>query len=190
MFVLTSLVSQSTPLACLVYNLLENLRLFLKAGGSKTSFGEEITDRLLEKFSADEKKKHITSFHIIFCLSLRKLEDHLDGHPTYQYYKAAKRLQNPSPELFEEWMIYTHYCDKLPTPLSIPEFWNSMKYQFPSLSRIVAEAISIPTTSVNLERNFSLNKHHLNDRMESLTEQNTKRLVMLYFNGDIEGCFK
>ena len=210
MLVLTSLESQSTPLACLVYNRLEDLRSYLKAGISKTSFGEE-TDRLLAKFSADEKKKHVKSFHTIFRLSLQKLEDHLDRHPAYQYYKAArifdprqlqslgqniddytaiKLLQNPSAELLEEWMIYKHYRDELPTPLSIPEFWDSMKDRFPSLSRIAADAIWMPATSVDVERSFSLYKHLLNDRRESLTELNTRRLVMLYFNGDIEGRFK
>ena len=72
MLVLTSLESQSTPLACLVYNLLEDLRSYPKAGISKTSFGEE-TNRLLEFFSADEKKKHIKFFHTVFHLSLQKL---------------------------------------------------------------------------------------------------------------------
>ena len=48
----------------------------------------------------------------------------------------------------------------------------------------------MPATSVDVERSFSLYKHLLNDRRESLTELNTRRLVMLYFNGVIEGRFK
>ena len=55
-----------------MHNLLD-IRSYLKAGISKTSFGEE-TDRLLEKFSADEKKNHIKFFHTMFRLSLRRLE--------------------------------------------------------------------------------------------------------------------
>ena len=41
-------------------------------------------------------------------------------------------------------------------------------------------------TSVDVERSFSQYKHPLNDRREGLTEENTKRLMMLYFNGDVE----
>ena len=38
---------------------------------------------------------------------------------------------------------------------------------------------------------YCLDAQHciLNDRRESLTEENTKRLVLLYYNGDIEGHF-
>ena len=101
-----------------------------------------------------------------------------------------KALQDPSPTLLEEWLIYTLYRDELPDPLSIPEFWEVMKNRFPILSAIAADAIWMPVVSVDVERSFSQYKHILNDRRESLTEQNTKRLVMLYFNGDIEGRFK
>ena len=47
----------------------------------------------------------------------------------------------------------------------------------------------MPVASVEVERSFSLYKHILNKRCESLTEENTKRLVLLYYNGDIEGHF-
>ena len=74
-------------------------------------------------------------------------------------------------------------------PLSIFDFWEGMRTRFLILSAIAANAIWMPVVSVDVERSFSQYKHILNDRRESLTEQNTKRLVMLYFNGDIEGCF-
>ena len=146
-----------------------------------------------------------------FRLSASKLEDHLGRHPTYAYYKAVrifdprqlpslprnvedysaiKALQEPSPELLEEWLIYTQFRDDLPSPLSIPNFWENMKFRFPNLSAIALDAIWMPVASVDIEHSFSQYKHILNDRRESLTEQNTKRLVMLYFNGDIEGRFK
>ena len=44
-------------------------------------------------------------------------------------------------------------------------------------------------TSVDVERSFSQYKYLLNERRESLTQDNTKRLMLLYFNGDIEHCF-
>ena len=122
MAALTALEAEKTPLACTVYNLLEDLRSYLRAGTSRPVFGPE-TDRLLSKFTAEQRRKYIKSFHNIFQLSLRKLEEHLDGHPAYPYYKAVrifdphqlptlekdiqeygtiKDLQDPSPALLEE----------------------------------------------------------------------------------------
>ena len=89
---------------------------------SKSSFGTE-TDRLLAKYSAEQKRKQIKSFQNVFKLSLQKLEVHLDTHPAYMYYKAVrvfdprqlptlakdigdycalKALHDPSVELLEE----------------------------------------------------------------------------------------
>ena len=68
-------------------------------------------------------------------------------------------------------------------------FWEGMGDRFPNLAAVASHAIWMPVASVNVERSFSQYKHLLNDRRESLTEENTKRLVMLYYNGDIEGHF-
>ena len=51
-------------------------------------------------------------------------------------------------------------------------------------------SIWMPVASVDVERSFSQYKHLLSDRRESLTEENTQRLAMLYHSGDIEGRFK
>ena len=79
----------------------------------------------------------------------------------------------------------------VPSSVDIPSFWGSesTRGRFPLLSAIASEAIWMPVASVDVERSFSQYKHLLNDRRESLTEENTKRLVMLYHNGDIEGRF-
>ena len=41
----------------------------------------------------------------------------------------------------------------------------------------------------NVERSFSQYKHLLNDRRESLTEENMKSLLTFYYNGDLEARF-
>ena len=102
-----------------------------------------------------------------------------------QEYGTIKDLQDPSPALLEEWLIYTQYREELPSPLSIPKFWEGVKDRFPNIHRIAVDAIWMPVASVDVERSFSQYKHILSDRRESLTEENTKRLLMLYFNGDI-----
>ena len=124
--VLTALEGKTTPLACKAFNYMEDLRMYLKAGIQKTTFGTE-TDRLLSKLPESERKKHVKSFQEVFRLSSKKLESHLDMHPAYAYYKAVRvfdprqlaivehdiadyqvisGLHCPSTELHEEWLIY------------------------------------------------------------------------------------
>ena len=57
------------------------------------------------------------------------------------------------------------------------------------LAQTYMHPIWMPVASVDVERSFSQYKHLLNDRVESLTEENTQRLVMLYHNGDSDGRF-
>ena len=102
-------------------------------------------------------------------------------------YTAIKSLINPSPVLLEEWQIYVQYHDVLPSPFLISEFWEGVCDCFPNLATIASLVIWIPVTWIDVERSFSQYKHTLNDRRESLAEENTKRMVMLYYNGGIEG---
>ena len=73
--------------------------------------------------------------------------------------------------------------------MSIQKFWEGVWDRFPLLSSVAFSVIWMPVASVDVERSFSQYKHILNDRRESFTEENTKKLVMLYFNKDIEGRF-
>ena len=82
MAVLTSLEAKEVPLVCTVYNLIEDLWSYLRGGISKSSLGVE-TDRLLAKYPAKQKRKHIKSFQTVFKLSPQKLEEHL---PVLQSY--------------------------------------------------------------------------------------------------------
>ena len=68
---------------------MEDLKMYLRAGIDKTTFGTE-TNRLLSKLPETERKKQIKDFHEVFRLSSKKLEDHLDNHPAYDFYKAAR----------------------------------------------------------------------------------------------------
>lgn len=103
MAVLTSLEAKEVPLACTVYNLMEDLWSYLRGGISKSSLGVEM-DRLLAKYPAEQKRKHIKSFQTVFKLSPQKLEEHWDAHPAYLYYKA-KSYADIQPLFFldEQW---------------------------------------------------------------------------------------
>ena len=145
----------------------------------------------------------------VFMRAHDKLKGHLQSHPAYTFYKAArifdprqlptighnisdysviKGFENPSPELLEEFLIYCRSpIDSLPTPFVLNDYWASISGRFPLLSSVARGAIWMPVTSVDVQRSFSQYKHILNDRREGLTEENTKRLLMLYYNGDVEG---
>lgn len=63
--ILTALEVKTTPLACKAFNYMEDLRMYLKAGIHKTTFGTE-TDRLLSKLPESQNKKHVKSFQEVF----------------------------------------------------------------------------------------------------------------------------
>lgn len=208
---LTSLEETKTPIACTVYNSMDDLKAYLNAGKTKTSFGPK-SDVFLDKFSALSKRKAIKSFQGAFGLSFDKLTGHLSSLPAYQHYKSVRifdprqlpaldhdiqiygtclqQLSHPSHQLLEEWLIYTQYREEAVLSLAnLQEFWDSMSSRFPLLSKIATECIWMPVSSVDVERSFSNYKHLMNDRRERLTEENIRRLMILYYNGDIEQRF-
>ena len=205
---LTRLEATHDPLAVQVYNLLEDLRHYLLAGTTKLSFGTQ-TDSYLAKLKGAERTKQVKSLHGVFKKSLEKLSTHLDKHPAMPLYKAARifdprqlpslthdiahyeaipGLKNPSPTLVDEWLVYVQYkTEDIPEPLHLASFWQSLGLaRFPNLAAVAKDVLWFPVASVDVERSFSQYKHILNDRRESLSEANTKQLVMLYYNGDLE----
>ena len=95
MVVFTSLEAKEVLLACTVYNLLEDLWVYLRDGISKSSFGAEM-DRLLAKYPSEQKRKHIQSLQNVFKLSFQKLEEHWDAYPAYLYYKSHADIRPSS----------------------------------------------------------------------------------------------
>ena len=56
---------------------------------------------------------------------------------------------------------------------------------FPLLSAVATDAICMPVASVDCERDSGCSQYkHLNSRRVSLSEESTRRLVMLYHNSD------
>ena len=199
-----------SPLATRVYNVIEDLRLYLTAGTKKTNFGPN-TDALLKDLNPHEQKMVAASFNKLFEKSLEKLSKHIDSHPVYALYKALRlfdprqlptlshdikdysaisELANPSAALLDEFLIYVHFKgEEIPTPFTVSSFWKANTNRFPHLASVASTAIWMPVASVDVERSFSIYKHILNDRREKLTPENTKYLSMMYFNGDLEQRF-
>jgi hypothetical protein len=69
MITLTHLEAQC-PLAVKIYNLLEDLQAYLKAGCSKETFGEK-TDSLLHQLSKQRRTEQIKIFQLVFKESLK-----------------------------------------------------------------------------------------------------------------------
>lgn len=71
MAVLTSLAAKDISLACTAYiNTLVALRLYLQAGTTKTSFGEE-TDHLLQNLPLEQRRGQTKASQVVFSLSLQ-----------------------------------------------------------------------------------------------------------------------
>ena len=204
---LTSLEATRDPLALTIFDKMADLWSYLNAGTNKTTFGPE-TDRLLAKLPVDQQQKAVQSFHSVFKRSLATFEGHIESHPAMPKYKAARildprrlpvlshdiadysalpRLATPTAEMLNDWQVYVRYpADEIPEPLDLPLFWTTVSERFPHLAAMALDVMWLPVASVDVERSFSLYKHLLNEQRESLTEANTKQLLMLYYNGDLE----
>ena len=89
----------------------------------------------------------------------------------------------------EHLMSKKHAAKKEARNAKSSSYEASSTSRFPNLVTIASYVIWMPIASVDVECSLSQYKHILNNRRESLTEENTKRMVMLYYNGDIEGHF-
>ena len=86
---LTSLEATRDPLACTVYNTIADLSRYLYSGTTKTSFCTE-TDALMQKKPQKEQKAITKTFYAVFQAAFSKLEGHIEQHPAFPIYKAAR----------------------------------------------------------------------------------------------------
>ena len=133
---LTHLEEKKTPLACSIYNFMEDLNPILVQEQQKLVLVSKRISVCQNLPQNDERKKTIKFFQQVFDLARKKLVNHLD-HQAFDLYKAVRvfyprqlpsviheiseyttitSLNNPSPELLQEWLIYTQYSETLPTP--------------------------------------------------------------------------
>lgn len=155
-----------------------------------------------------EKKDVLDNLHDAFNLAFTKFSKHWDTHPARDVYRMArvfdprqapamkkqieaystlKPLANPSAELSEQWLAYQQCVSRDPlTPDMEPaNYWRGLSARFPRVAEVAVAFIYFPVSSVDCERRFSKYKTLLTDKRETLTELNTKRLAIMYFNGDV-----
>ena len=94
-------------------------------------------------------------------------------------------------KLHEEWGDYQNFVRSKLGQEAVSEskgavpFWQSYSERFPILSATASAYMSVPVSSCDAERSFSIYKHVMNDRRERNTAEHVKMLVMLSFNGDL-----
>ena len=95
-------------------------------------------------------------------------------------------MANPSAELSEQWMAYQQCVsrDPLLTDMELANYWRGLTARFLRVAEMAVFFIYLTVSSVDCERSFSKYKTLLTDRRKTLTELNTKRLAIMYFNGD------
>ena len=69
----------------------------------------------------------------------------------------------------------------------VPEYWKGAADRFPQIAKAAEVFIWFPVGSVDVERSFSVYKQVVTDKWERLTEEHTKQLVSMNFNGDVVG---
>ncbi|KAI7804100.1 hypothetical protein IRJ41_023986 [Triplophysa rosa] len=201
------------PTAVSAYNVMEELGSYLANGTAKTcGFGPK-TDALLRQMSINERREVLDHLHDAFHLAFTKFSKHWDTHSAKEIYKLVrvfdprqaaamekqieayaqlKPLANPSAELTEEWIAY-QYCvsrEAISPSVELGDYWKGMSERFPRIAEIAVPYIYFPMSSINSERSFSKYKTLLTDKREALTELNTKRLAIMYFNGDVSDKWK
>lgn len=197
-----------TPVAVSAYNIMEDLGSYLVNGTAKThGFGTK-TDELLSQMRMSNKRDVLDHLHDGFHTAFEKFSKHWDVHPARQIYQLVRvfdprqapamerqieaygtlwGFKSPSPELSEEWATY-HHCvrnESLSASLNPADYWKGTSQRFPCIGNIAMSYIYFPVSSVDCERSFSKYKTLLTDKRESLTELNTKCLVIMYFNADV-----
>ena len=66
--------------------------------------------------------------------------------------------------------------------LDLQQFWLSVQLKVPTLAKFALKYIFATVHSADVERSFSLYNIILSDRRRSLTPENLKKLIFLYYN--------
>ena len=89
MTTLTSMETSKTPIATRVFNLLDDLSLYLQNGCQKALFGDR-TDILLQRLPRAERNNFMDMFHNVFTSAFQKFSKHWDIHPARDVYESAR----------------------------------------------------------------------------------------------------
>lgn len=193
------------PVAHLAYDSLRSLEAFLENGKSTTTFGAK-TDPLLNGKSQKEKSSWHKSFHGAYDTALTKLSKHLKRYTALDFIEAVRvfnprkmscfnavsekdiknfesihGLKDPNYAVLDEWSSYLILCRSY-TGEDILQWWADHEQEMPYLSSLARQNLTLPLSSAEVERSFSIYNHIFSDRRRTLTEENTKNLLNVYYN--------
>ena len=211
MHTLTAMEATHTPVATRAYNLIEDCSSFLLNGFQKVTFGE-LTDAMLDELPLAEQSAHLGIFHEVFQAGYQKLSKHWDEHPSKHIFKQARvfdpRLVGTLSDdvcdysavgltnvMSDDFNTYRQAAmSDLPRQaegegdgFDLVAYWRGMEVRVPDIAAAAHRYMFFPVSSVDTERSFSQYKNLVTDKRENLTEENTKQLVIMNFNGDVVG---
>jgi hypothetical protein len=202
---LMTLLESQKPLAPEILNFFDDMEAFLMNGTARTVLGD-VVDDILDAVPLLIKINYLDKFHDIFTSAFQKLSKHLDVLPAKAVYKQVRvfdprqvpamprdlsnytsliSMSDQDVDLSSEWMIYQRECRDSSVPNgdgALLDYWNGNALRFPKLSRIAKTYIWFPLTSCDVERSFSMYKHFLTDRRDSLKEERVSHLIILHYN--------
>ena len=187
-----------------IYNMMHDLYAALTAGKSSdfTCYLESLPVAAIRELEA----KFVDGFRE----SAGKLESYLGldhGNPSNKLFKTV-RIFDPrqittisqdieaystviielnSADTLEEWPIYVNIAksEQLPDDFNVISYWQNLKARLPVLSNTAISIITMPVTSVDVERSFSKTNQILTPQRHNLSDDNYKGLAALYFNGEL-----
>ena len=209
MHTLTTMEATHTPVATRAYNLIEDCSSFLRNGCHKVVFGDS-TDEILAALPRAQRNTHLAIFHNVFQAGFQKLSKHWDQHPAKDIYKQARifdprRVGTLSDEVGDFGAVgltdamrddFNTYRQAALTDLprqaegadfDLAAYWRGMEDRTEEIAAAAQTYMYFPVSSVDTERSFSKYKNLVTDKRENLTEENTKQLVIMNFNGDVSG---
>ena len=210
------LETTKSPIATRIFDLMEDLESVLRNGCTKVVFGTK-TDEMLAGLTRAERNDYLDSFHNVYVSALSKMSKHWDQHPARAVYQHArvfdpKKVLGLSRDLdahagalgievnadvLDEWYSYRAFASSTEADgvalhvangeIDLVNFWKGYGSRFPHLRDAAKLYMWFPVGSVDVERSFSAYKNLLSDKRYGLTQENTKNLTALYFNGDVVG---
>lgn len=159
------------------------------------------TETPLDDFSIRERRNNLDNLHETYQLALTKFQTL--GCPSSKRRVSTGRFQpcnktlistasyhlllTPHQNHVNQWLVFLRNTqnEPIPDPLDLCAYWKGMKGQVPRVAEVALPYIFLPVSSLDAVRSYSKCKNLLTNKRESLSEENTKKITIMYHNGDV-----
>lgn len=177
------------PLIHSLFNKIEDLKLYLH---NRTLTGipefnalfQCAHDKLTSMIEKQSNWEFIKACRIFDPVQLPILSTDMSLYYAIPYLRSDDACPEGHNRLLDEWSVYVKgsYPHAVEPEFDLIPFWQSMKTRVPMLSAIALNCLSIPLSSVDVERSFSTYRDILSDKRENLTVKNLRSFLALYAN--------